>query len=115
MIAVEMRDQDEVDIVSDDAEPFQRRQRRGAAIDQEIDVAAGDVKTGVVAATGTQRVAAADKLQLHRSDPSGFIGKRRAASPDSATPATRHARRNAPAARPTARHCPMTAASATRR
>ena len=69
MIAVEMRDQDEVDIVARDAEPLQRRQRRGAAIDQEIDALAGDMKAGVGPAAGTERVAAADKLQLHRRSP----------------------------------------------
>ena len=37
MIAVKMGDQDQVDVVARDAEPLQRRQRRGAAIDQEID------------------------------------------------------------------------------
>ncbi len=38
MIAVKMRDQNEVDIVARDTLLLQRRQRRGAAIDQEIDV-----------------------------------------------------------------------------
>ena len=66
MIAVEMRDQDEVDVVARDAEPLQRRQRGGAAIDQEIDAFAGDMKAGVVPAAGAERVAAADKSQLHR-------------------------------------------------
>ncbi len=69
MIAVEMRDQDQVDFVARDAEPLQRRQRRGAAIDQEIDARAGDVKAGVGPAAGAERVAAADKSQLHRRLP----------------------------------------------
>ena len=51
----------------DDAVPLQRRQRRGAAIDQEIDVIAGDMEAGIGPAAGTERVAAADKLQLHRA------------------------------------------------
>jgi hypothetical protein len=55
MVAVKMRDQDEVYVLACDAEPLQGRQRGGAAIDQEIDVAAGDMKTGVVSATGTER------------------------------------------------------------
>jgi hypothetical protein len=37
MIAVEMRDQNEIDILARDAEPLQGQQRRGAAVDQEID------------------------------------------------------------------------------
>jgi hypothetical protein len=69
MIAMKMRDQNEIDLVARDTEPLQRRQRGGAAIDQEIDVAAGDVKAGVISAARTQRVAAADKSQLHRSIP----------------------------------------------
>src|SRR5260370_5118899 len=67
MIAVEMRDQDEVDRIARDGEPLQRRQRGCAAIDQEIDVLAGDMEAGVEPATGTERIAAADKLQLHRT------------------------------------------------
>src|SRR5687768_16687027 len=59
MVAVEMRDQYQVDAVADDTEPLQRQQRRGAAIDQEIDAGAGDMETGVGAATGAERVAAA--------------------------------------------------------
>ena len=67
MIAVEMRDQDEVDVVARDAEPLQCRQRGCAAIDQEIGAFAGDMKAGIVPSAGSERVAAADKLQLHRS------------------------------------------------
>src|SRR6266566_8242149 len=59
MVTVEMRDQDEVDILARDIEPLQGRQRRRAAIDQEIDAAAGDMKAGVETAAGTERVAAA--------------------------------------------------------
>ena len=84
MIAVEMRDQDEVDIVARDAEPLQRRQRGGAAIDQEIDAFAGDMKTGVRSAAGTERIAAADKSQLHRAllkvQPDGFSCRNEARS-----------------------------------
>ena len=67
MIAVKMRDQDQVDVVAPDVEPLQRRQRGGAAVDQEIDAAAGDMKAGIVPAAGAERIAAADKSQLHRS------------------------------------------------
>jgi hypothetical protein len=67
MIAVKMCDQDEVDIVARNTQPLQRRQRRRAAIDQEIDAVAGDVKTGVGPAAGAEGVAAADKPQLHGS------------------------------------------------
>ena len=67
VIAVEMRDQDEVDRIGRDGEPLQRRQRGCAAIDQEIDVLAGDMEAGVEPATGAERIAAADKLQLHRT------------------------------------------------
>src|SRR5262249_41296266 len=66
MIAVEMRDQGEIDWLSRNAEGFQRRQRCGAAIDQEIDRGARDVKASGVAAAGADRTAAADELQLHR-------------------------------------------------
>jgi len=55
MIAMEMRDQDEVDVVARNAQPLQRRQRRRAAIDQEIDAVAGDVKTAVAPAAGPGR------------------------------------------------------------
>ena len=117
MIAVEMRDQDQIDIVARDAEPLQCRQRRGAAIDQEIDVFAADMKAGVVPAAGPERVAAADKLQLHRSPLRfsrlrGVDQTKPAASTDSAAPAIRRARHSAPAARPTARHCRTSAATA---
>ena len=61
MIAMEMRDQDQVDVIAGDAEPLQRRQRRGAAIDQEIDVSARDMETGVGSAARAKRIAAADK------------------------------------------------------
>src|SRR5581483_7956165 len=69
VIAVEMRDQDEIDRVALDAEAFQCRQRRGAAIDQKVDGSARDVKAGVLPAAGTERVAATDELQLHRPCP----------------------------------------------
>jgi hypothetical protein len=55
MIAVKMRDQNEVNIVARDTLPLQRRQRRGAAIDQEIDVFAGDMEAGVEPAAGAKR------------------------------------------------------------
>jgi hypothetical protein len=64
-----MRNQNKVDIVPRDGKPLQRRQRRRAAIDQEIDALAGDMKAGVIPAAGTESIAAADKSQLHRSDP----------------------------------------------
>ena len=66
MIAVKMCDQDQVDLVADDSKPLQGRQRRGAAINQEIDVVAGDVKAGIAATAGAKCVAAADESQLHR-------------------------------------------------
>src|SRR6478735_7803512 len=69
MVAMEMRDQDQVDVVAHDAEAFQRGQRRRAAIDQEIDAVTRDVEAGVEPAAGTERVAAADKSQLHRPQP----------------------------------------------
>ncbi|MGY3295093.1 hypothetical protein ACVW0I_000854 [Bradyrhizobium sp. LM6.11] len=66
MVAVEMRDQDEIDIVAVDLESLQRRQSRRAAIDQEVDLAPRDVEAGVEPAAGSEGVAAADKAQLHR-------------------------------------------------
>src|ERR1700740_2707359 len=75
MVAVKMRDQNEVDIVARDTLPLQCRQRRCAAIDQEIDARAGNVKTGVGPAAGAESVAAADKLQLHRPDPPELTGQ----------------------------------------
>src|ERR1700730_7695226 len=119
MIAMEMRDQNKVDIVARDGKPLQRRQRRRAAIDQEIDALSGDMKAGVEPAAGAECVAAADKSQLHRSNPrfsrAGLLaGTKPAASPDSAAPATLRARHNGPAAPPTARHCRTSAAPATR-
>src|ERR1022692_4029679 len=71
MIAVEMRNQNEIDIGARDTMPLQRRQRRCAAIDQEIDALAGDMKAGVEPAARTQCVAATDKSQLHRLLPLG--------------------------------------------
>jgi hypothetical protein len=65
MIAVERRDQDQLDIVANDAKPLQGRQRGGAAIDQEIGGIARDAKAGILPAAGAERIAAADKLQLH--------------------------------------------------
>jgi hypothetical protein len=76
MIAVEVRDQNEIDVVAGNPQPLQRRQGRCAAIDQEIDAIARDVKAGVAPAAGTERVAAADKLQSHRplsDQPTGFL------------------------------------------
>ncbi len=67
MIAVEMRDQDDVDVLARNAEALQRDQRRRAAVDQEIGALARDVKAGVEAPAGAQRIAAADELQLHVS------------------------------------------------
>jgi hypothetical protein len=61
MIAVKMRNQNKVNIVARDTLPLQGRQRRGAAIDQEIDLAAGDVEAGVGPAARAERVATADK------------------------------------------------------
>jgi hypothetical protein len=49
--------------------PLERRQRRRTAIDQETDRCAGDMKAGVGPAAGAERIATANKLQLHRSDP----------------------------------------------
>src|SRR5665647_3900765 len=63
-----MRDQDEIDVVADDTQPLQGRQRGGAAIDQEIDALASDVKAGVVPSARTERVTAADKSYLHGPD-----------------------------------------------
>src|SRR5579859_1770578 len=59
MVAVEMRDQDQVDLVALYSEALQSRQRRGAAIDQEIGCLAGDLKAGVLSAAGAERIAAA--------------------------------------------------------
>ena len=66
MVAMEMRDQDQVDAVARYAEALQRGQRRRAAIDQEIDGGARDMEAGIEPAAGPERVAAADKSQLHR-------------------------------------------------
>src|SRR5512144_509321 len=57
MVAVKMRDQDQVDGVARDAETLKRRQRRRTAIDQEIDAPARDVEAGGEPAAGTERVA----------------------------------------------------------
>jgi hypothetical protein len=66
VVALEMRDQDQVDIVAIDLEPVQGRQRGGPAIDQEIDLLPGDVEAGIRPATRAECIAAADKAQLHR-------------------------------------------------
>jgi hypothetical protein len=51
MIAVEMGDEDEIDLVAIDLQPLQRRQGLRAAIDQEIRRAPRDVEAGVEPAT----------------------------------------------------------------
>jgi hypothetical protein len=66
MIAVEMRNQDQLDVVALDLEPLHCRQRRGAAVDQQIGALSGEMKAGVVAAARAERVTAADEPQLHR-------------------------------------------------
>jgi hypothetical protein len=65
MIAVKMRDQDEIDLVAHDTQPLQGRQRGGAAVDQEIGALACGMKAGVVSSAGTERIAAADKSHVH--------------------------------------------------
>src|SRR5437773_11923575 len=66
MVAMEMRNEDQVDRLARDVEALERRQRGGAAIDQKIDRRARDVEAGVLPAARAERVAAADELQLHR-------------------------------------------------
>ncbi|MGY3272706.1 hypothetical protein ACVJ5M_000303 [Bradyrhizobium sp. S3.7.6] len=61
MVAVEMRDENEVDLVAVDLESLQRRQGRRAAIDQEVGRAPRDVEAGVEPAARAEGVAAADK------------------------------------------------------
>src|SRR5690242_17044864 len=95
MISMEMRDHDQVDRLALDAEPLQRRQRGGAAVDQEIDRSARDMEAGILAAAGAKRVAAADELQLHRLPAPPFLfvitAGRRCAS--AARPGSRSRRR----------------------
>src|SRR6185437_3519776 len=68
MIAVKVGDEDQLDVVAHDTVALQRRQRRGAAIDQDIDRRSRDMKAGVLPAAGAEGVAAADKVHLHRMD-----------------------------------------------
>ena len=67
VIAMEMGDQDDVDVITGDAEPLERDQGGGAAIDQKIRAFAGDVKAGVETPARAERVAATDELDLHLS------------------------------------------------
>ena len=66
VVAMKMGDQDEIDVVAHDAAALQRRDRGGAAIDQEIDGLSGNVEAGILPAAGAEGIAAADKLHLHR-------------------------------------------------
>src|SRR4029079_5337894 len=93
-----------------------------AAIDQEIEPLTGDMKTRVVAAPRSERIAAADKTQLHGLLPcspalllAGLLGTRfRGRQPTgttpadwrhSAAPASRRVRHKAPASPSTAPNC----------
>src|SRR5262245_33416813 len=49
MVGVKMREQDQIDCIAIDAQPFHRDKRRGAAIDQQPGACACEVKTGVEA------------------------------------------------------------------
>src|SRR5581483_4714894 len=66
VIAMKMGDEDQLDVIADDFVVLQRRQRRGTAIDQEVDRVSRDMKTGVGPAARAEGVATADKSQLHR-------------------------------------------------
>src|SRR5262245_61294578 len=50
MVGVKMREQNQSDCVAIDAKPFQRDERRGAAIDQQPGAFTCEVKAGVEAA-----------------------------------------------------------------
>ena len=70
MIAMQMRHQHRRDPVGVDSPLADRHHRRGAAIDQEVDALARDVEAGVQPSARADRVAAADKSQLHCLAPS---------------------------------------------
>jgi hypothetical protein len=55
-----------------DVETPQSDHRRGTAIDQEIGLAARDMKTGVEAPARAKGIAAADELQMHSQQPPAF-------------------------------------------
>jgi hypothetical protein len=67
MVLVEVGDKDGADVVAVDREPVHRHERCRTAIDQDIDVASDQMKTGVESSAGTERIAAADELQLHET------------------------------------------------
>ena len=65
MVAMEMREQDELDGIAVDAALLERHQRGGAAIDQGIGVRAVEMEAGIEPSAGPEGVARADELQPH--------------------------------------------------
>jgi hypothetical protein len=60
-----MGEDDQVDRIAIDVEALHRDQRRGTAIDKEIEFPAHHVKAGVESPPGSESVAAADELKVH--------------------------------------------------
>jgi hypothetical protein len=73
MVAVEMGGKHRADAVRIDAEPSDRDQRRGTAIDQEgavpVALARLDMEAGVEAPTRAESISAAENLKAHGVQP----------------------------------------------
>ena len=60
---------DQIDVVARNGVALQPGQRRGTAIDQEVDFLAPQMKAAVETAAGAEGIAATDKSQLHQPVP----------------------------------------------
>ncbi len=65
MIFVEMREEDDFDLVAIDRELVHRDERARTAIDQRIDMSSDEMETGIETSARSECIAAADELQLH--------------------------------------------------
>jgi hypothetical protein len=65
VILVEVREENEVDLVAIDRELVHRNQRTRAAIDQRIDISSDQMKARIETSARSECIAAADELQLH--------------------------------------------------
>jgi len=65
MVRMKMRQENQPDVLKADTAAFERDQRGGAAIEQEVRLRAGDVVTGVEPAAASKGIATTDKPDLH--------------------------------------------------
>ena len=69
VIAVKVREEDDVDLVAVDRELVHRNERGGAAIDQGVDAASDEMEAGIELPARAEGIAAADELQMHGLSP----------------------------------------------